>query len=113
MTTLWLIIAMTILFVFNLQPLSSFRVDFRRDVASQRGEICANSTADLSFSPAYNRMYPPYHQQCYVRGEIIEIVNWLNFTVGVEIGVQKGIFSEQVHHVATSHPSPSPIHHSP
>ena len=44
----------------------------------------------------YNSPYPPYHQVCYVRQEIIEIVNYLNFTTGADIGVQKGSFSEIV-----------------
>ncbi len=42
----------------------------------------------------YNHPYPPYFQECFVRNEIIEIVNNLNFTIGAEIGVQRGIYSE-------------------
>lgn len=40
--------------------------------------------------------FPPYHQDCFNRYEIVEIVNYLNFTAGVEVGVQRGIFAKQV-----------------
>jgi hypothetical protein len=35
-----------------------------------------------------------YFQPCYVRAELLEIVDHLNFTTGVEIGVQQGLFAE-------------------
>jgi len=40
--------------------------------------------------------FPAYHQDCWHRREIIEIVDRLNYTVGVEVGVQKGLFAKDV-----------------
>jgi hypothetical protein len=46
--------------------------------------------------PFSDHSYPPYHQDCWVRQEIIEIIQTLNFTTGAEIGVQRGHFAKIV-----------------
>lgn len=67
---------------FSLNKCNSFRFD-----------VTAHCKTEYSIRPEYNHPYPPYHQACWSRMEIIEIVNFLNFTTGVEIGVQRGEFS--------------------
>ncbi len=51
-------------------------------------------TPEYQYNDSYNGPYPPYHQPCWVRAEILEIVNHCNLTVGVEVGVQRGIFAQ-------------------
>jgi hypothetical protein len=55
----------------------------------------AYTCQSLNHPQNYNHPYPPYHQDCYIRNEISEILDYLNYTVGVEIGVQKGHYSEE------------------
>ena len=58
---------------------------------------CARTgTPEYQYNETYNGPYPPYHQPCWVRAEILEIVNYCNLTAGVEVGVQRGIFAEGV-----------------
>jgi hypothetical protein len=57
----------------------------------------AYTCQSLNHPQNYNHPYPPYHQDCYIRNEISEILDYLNYTVGVEIGVQKGQNSLKPH----------------
>ena len=44
----------------------------------------------------YNSPYENYFQNCYMRDEILELVDHANMTIGVEVGVQKGMFAGKV-----------------